>query len=146
MRAIATAASAVHVAALLRHRISADGKQVFSAVVAGDQVAKKKTAPDVYERCVALLPIALGRANAMEDSPPGVAAARQAGILVLATPSVYTTGENFTGSDVLVRDLGDPAARRERAVAGFCRRWVELADLQRLAAGREIAPETEVAQ
>jgi len=61
---IATTTSLVNVDALLRLPIGADGKQVFFAVIAGDQAAKKKPALDVYERCLALLHIAPGQALA----------------------------------------------------------------------------------
>jgi len=144
--AIATTTSLVNVDALLRQQIGAHWNQDFSAVVAGDQVAKKKPAPDVYVRCLELLRVAPSQAIALEDSPAGVAAARQAGILVLATPSLYTAGEDFSQADVLVPSLGDPAAPWDNAVPGFSRRWVELSDLQRLAARGEIAPGTEMAQ
>jgi len=146
MLAIATTTSLVNLDALLRHQIGADWKDAFSAVVAGDQVAKKKPAPDVYERCLALLHIAPHEALAVEDSPAGIAAAHQAGILVLATPSVYTTGEDFSQADALVPNLGDPLSPWQDTVAGFSRRWVELADLQRMVARGEIAPRTEMAQ
>lgn len=146
MLAIATTTSLVNVDALLRHQIGANWQQGFRAVVAGDQVAKKKPAPDVYERCLALLRIAPREAIAVEDSPAGVTSARQAGIFVLATPSVYTAGKDFSQADVLVPGLGDPAEPWHDAVPGFSRRWVELPDLQRLAARREIAPRTEMAQ
>lgn len=146
MLAITTTTSLVNVDALLRQQIGPDWRQAFSAVVAGDQVAKKKPAPDVYERCLALLRIAPKQAIAVEDSPAGLASARQAGIVVLATPSVYTIGEDFSQADALVPSLGDPAAPWEDAVAGFPQRWVEFSDLQRLVAPQEIAPRTEMAQ
>lgn len=146
MLAITTTTSLVNVDALLRQQIGPDWRQAFSAVVAGDQVAKKKPAPDVYQHCLGLLRIAPQQAIAVEDSPAGVASACQAGILVLATPSVYTMGEDFSQADALVPSLGDPAAPWEDAIAGFSRRWVEMSDLQRLAARQEIAPATEMAQ
>jgi len=146
LRAIAATTSLVHVDALPRRPNGSDWKPLFAAIVAGGQVPRKKPGPDVHERCLALLHLAPAQAIAIEDSPAGVAATQQAGILLLTTSSVYTSREDFSQSDVLVPDLGDPEAPWEQPVAGFSRRWVESADLQRLAARGEIAPGTEVAQ
>jgi len=143
---IATTTSMVNVDALLRHQIGAHWRQVFSCVVAGDQVAKKKPAPDVYQRCLALLRIAPTQAVALEDSPAGVAAARSAGIAVLAMPSVYTEAEDFSAAQLLVPGLADPTQPWKRSEPGFANRWVELADLQRMVAPPEIVPRTEMAQ
>jgi len=146
MLGIATTTSLVNVDELLRHAIGPDWRQAFSCLVAGDQVAKKKPAPDVYRRCLELLRIAPEQAVALEDSPAGVASARDAGIKVLVTPSVYTEGQDFSRADALVPSLGDPGAPWEREQPGFVRRWVELQDLARLVEPREIVPGTEMAQ
>lgn len=139
MLGLATTTSEVNIDALLRYQLGPDWKEAFSCVVAGDQVAKKKPAPDVYHRCLALLHTAPDQAIAVEDSPAGVAAAQGAGIAVVATPSVYTAAEDFCAADCLVPSLGDPAQPWEHAVAGFSHRWVQLLDLQRLVAPQEIA-------
>jgi len=143
---IATTTSLVNVDALLREALGARWKQEFACVVAGDQVAKKKPAPDVYQCCLANLRIAPAQAVALEDSPAGVAAARDAGVAVLATPSVYTMGEDFSRAHRLVPSLGDPTMPWEQPQPGFAQRWVALSDLQRLLAAGEIVPGTEMAQ
>jgi HAD superfamily hydrolase (TIGR01509 family) len=133
---IATTTSLVNLDALLRPLIGPDWESRFAGVVAGDQVARKKPAPDVYLACLERLGIKASQAVAIEDSAIGVAAARAAGLAVLATPSMYTSGDDLSGANALVPDLGEPDRPWDRSLAGFAQRWVELADLEALVAER----------
>jgi HAD superfamily hydrolase (TIGR01509 family) len=56
----------------------------FSFVVGSDDVMHPKPAPDVYVRACELLGCTGGSATAIEDSLPGVASARSAGVYVIA--------------------------------------------------------------
>jgi len=85
-------------------------------------------------------------AIAIEDSPAGIAAARDAGIAVVATPGLYIDGGDFSRADGVLPHRGDPDQPWEVAVLGGARRWVQISDLQRLAATWEITPRTELAQ
>jgi HAD superfamily hydrolase (TIGR01509 family) len=60
----------------------------FAATVAIDDVGVPKPAPDLYLRACEMIGIEPQRSVALEDSPPGVAAARAAGLLVLGVPSI----------------------------------------------------------
>jgi HAD superfamily hydrolase (TIGR01509 family) len=60
----------------------------FAATVAIDDVGVPKPAPDLYLRACEMIGIEPQRSVALEDSPPGVAAARAAGLLVIGVPSV----------------------------------------------------------
>lgn len=60
----------------------------FDAVLGVEEVAEPKPAPDLYLRACELLGAAPTRSLALEDSPPGVAAARAAGLYVVGVPSV----------------------------------------------------------
>src|SRR5436305_2692859 len=51
----------------------------FGAVVTGDEVARRKPAPDVYLEAARRLGVDPVRAIAIEDSAPGIAAGRAAG-------------------------------------------------------------------
>lgn len=59
----------------------------FDAIVAGDDVAEPKPAPDIYLRACDLLEVEPSETIAFEDSPSGVAAARAAGLHVIGIPS-----------------------------------------------------------
>jgi beta-phosphoglucomutase-like phosphatase (HAD superfamily) len=63
-------------------------EDAFEVVIAIDDVGVPKPAPDLYLRACGLLGVDPARSVALEDSPPGVAAARAAGMLVLGVPSV----------------------------------------------------------
>ncbi|WP_354700330.1 Validoxylamine A 7'-phosphate phosphatase [Paraconexibacter sp. AEG42_29] len=63
----------------------------FLATIAGDEVANYKPAPDIYLEACSRLGVAPADAIAFEDSPPGVAAARAAGIHVVGVPYVADT-------------------------------------------------------
>ena len=58
----------------------------FEVLVTSEQVAEPKPAPDVYLRAAELLGSPPGEMVALEDSPPGAAAARAAGMYVIAVP------------------------------------------------------------
>jgi HAD superfamily hydrolase (TIGR01509 family) len=60
----------------------------FEAVIGVEDVAEPKPAPDLYLRACELLGAAPAGSLALEDSPPGVAAARAAGLYVVGVPSV----------------------------------------------------------
>ena len=60
----------------------------FDAVLGVEEVADPKPAPDLYLRACELLGATPTGSVALEDSPPGVAAARAAGLYVLGVPSV----------------------------------------------------------
>ncbi len=133
---IATTTSAENLDALLGPLLGPQWTRQFACVVAGDQVAHKKPAPDVYLACLRALDIDPGEAIALEDSAAGVAAAQAAGIAVLVTPGLYTAEADFSHADAVVPSLGEPQMPWDEEVAGFERRWVQVGDLQRLAALR----------
>jgi HAD superfamily hydrolase (TIGR01509 family) len=130
---IATTTSPVNLESLLGPLLGEHWKRRFACVVAGDAVARKKPAPDVYQACLAQLGVAPTEAVAVEDSLPGLAAAHAAGIRVILTPSLYTEGEDYAAAEYLLPDLGEPASPWDRAIRGFARRWVQIADLQVIA-------------
>jgi beta-phosphoglucomutase-like phosphatase (HAD superfamily) len=77
------------------------------AIFAGDMVAKKKPAPDVYLMAVDQLGLDKSRCVIVEDSAIGLGAAMASGIACIVTKSSYTAGEDFSGADMIVDELGD---------------------------------------
>lgn len=77
--------------------------------VGSDDVAQPKPAPDLYLRACELIGVAPAQAVALEDSPPGVAAARAAGLFVIGVPSI---GGVRLHADVSARSLLEPSVRR----------------------------------
>jgi beta-phosphoglucomutase-like phosphatase (HAD superfamily) len=77
--------------------------------VAGDEVANPKPAPDGYLAAAAALGADPAACVALEDSPPGVAAAKAAGMTVIGIPSF--PGVVLDGADLVATSLSDAAVR-----------------------------------
>jgi HAD superfamily hydrolase (TIGR01509 family) len=63
------------------------GRQYFAATVCGDEVGHPKPHPEPYLRAAAQLGVVPELCVAIEDSPLGIAAAENAGCIVVAVPS-----------------------------------------------------------
>jgi HAD superfamily hydrolase (TIGR01509 family) len=81
----------------------------FDVVLGVDDVASPKPAPDLYLAACAGLTAQPADTVALEDSPPGVTAARAAGLRVIGIPSV--AGVVLT-SDLVATSLADAAVHR----------------------------------
>ncbi|MCR8546742.1 HAD-IA family hydrolase [Salipiger sp. P9] len=99
--AVATTTSRPNVEALCRCCWGRPGEAVFDVIAAGDEVAAKKPAPDVYDLALKRLGLPAALALALEDSRNGVLSAQAAGLRVIVTPSVYTEDEDFGAAEVL---------------------------------------------
>ncbi len=106
--AVATTTNRPNVDALCRACFCAPMKDVFEIIAAGDEVARKKPAPDVFALAVSRLGIAPDAAMAFEDSRNGVLSAKGAGLPVIVTPSAYTAQDDFAGAEWIVPDLTLP--------------------------------------
>lgn len=130
--AVASASADRAVRAVLRHVVGPERAASFQ-VLAGDIVAAKKPAPDIYELALARLAVAPASALVIEDSRLGLLAAVGAGVRCMVTPSHYTRGERFDEAALVVSSLGDPGApaqvlaNRSRARPGAL---VRLGDLE----------------
>lgn len=74
-------------------------------IYAGDMVAKKKPAPDVYNLAATELKVDPARCWVIEDSEIGMKAGKSAGMNVCVTKSIYTKDEDFTNNDICIDDL-----------------------------------------
>ncbi len=106
--AIATTSAPEAVRALLHSTLGADAESWFRVIAAGDSVARKKPAPDVYRQVLEALSLDPREAVAIEDSAHGVAAARAAGLAVLGTVSAYTRPDELAAATAVVDHLGEP--------------------------------------
>ena len=113
--AIATTTSLVNVEVLIGSTLGKAGMTLFEAIVAGDDVAKKKPAPDAYLKALETLHLPASACLAFEDSANGLRSALGAGIATIITPGLYTTGEDFGGATALLLDLSGFQLARYRA-------------------------------
>ncbi len=105
--AVASTSAEPSVRAVLEHAV---GTEVAGRchVFAGDIVAKKKPAPDIYLKVLDDLGFDPTGCVVVEDSGIGVAAARGAGLTTIVTVSAFTADDDFTGAALVLSHLGDP--------------------------------------
>jgi HAD superfamily hydrolase (TIGR01509 family) len=98
VQAIATTTQPENVTALITHTLGREALGWFEVIGAGDVVPRKKPAPDIYGWVLDRLGVPAREALAIEDSAVGVAAARAAGIAVVAVRSVFTADDRIEGA------------------------------------------------
>jgi HAD superfamily hydrolase (TIGR01509 family) len=74
----------------------------WDVIVCREDAPRAKPAPDLYLRAVELLGVAPNEALALEDSPNGIAAAKDAGLWVVAVPNALTAAGDLTRADCRV--------------------------------------------
>lgn len=84
-------------------------QDAFDVVLGVDDVPNPKPAPDLYLTACARLCVSPAAAIALEDAPPGVAAAQAAGMYVIGIPSVLGV---VLGADLVADSLADAAVSR----------------------------------
>jgi len=133
--AIATTTTPANVDALLAAALGPEGPGLFEVVGAGDAVARKKPAPDIYRLVLERLRLPGARCLAFEDTVNGLEAARGAGIPVVVTTSLYGGTAGFGAAVTVVNSLGEADAP-SRVLAGLplLGPVVDVTELRRLAA------------
>ena len=130
---VSTSAEA-SVRAILDVAAGPDRAARFDLLLAGDVVAHKKPAPDVYLLAIERLGVAPGDVLVIEDSRNGLVAAVASGLRCLVTVSDYTADEDFSEASLVVSSLGDPGGEATRVLANRSAAapadWVTLADLE----------------
>lgn len=106
--AIATATSRSNVEALLRNTGGPDALSRFDAICTVEDAPNRKPAPDAYLEVLHRLDLPAEACLAIEDSEPGVRAAKTAGIPVVVTQSAFTQDDRFEGAVAVVSGLGEP--------------------------------------
>jgi HAD superfamily hydrolase (TIGR01509 family) len=83
------------------------GLDEFSCVRCREDVPRTKPAPDVYLATVECLGVPPQEAVAIEDSQPGTAAARAAGLRCVAVPGALTAAHDFSAADLVLPSLAE---------------------------------------
>ncbi|MEJ8815656.1 HAD-IA family hydrolase [Variovorax ureilyticus] len=129
--AIASTTSAANIDALLQATLGPRGLDLFSVIACGDQVRRKKPAPDIYRLALTTLGLGPESAVAIEDSANGLRSAQAAGLWTLVTPTFWTEGSDFDGAELVLPGLGDPASPLEGEPGARLRiaAWLSFAEL-----------------
>jgi len=114
--AIASSSSAAWVLGHLRRH---DLAETFACVITRDDVARTKPDPELYSAALACLHVGADEALAYEDSVLGVAAAKAAGVRVVAVPGPLTRDGDFSAADVVLGSLADATPEAIWRAAGF---------------------------
>ena len=110
---IATTTTFANIEALLVTHLGKDALERFAVIGAGDQVARKKPAPDIYEWVLEQSQLAADECVAIEDSLNGLRAAKAAGLYTIVTPSYWTKTEDFAAADLVLPALVPKLGIRE---------------------------------
>ena len=105
--AVASASTEGSVRAVLTHVVGPTRAAHFT-VLAGDCVAQKKPAPDIYRLALERLAVPPTATLVIEDSRQGLLAAVGAGLPCIVTPSSYTLAEAFDEALLVLSHFGDP--------------------------------------
>jgi HAD superfamily hydrolase (TIGR01509 family) len=109
--AIATTTSRDNIDVLLTAALGRDWVDRFEVIVAGDEVPRKKPAPDVYLEVLSRLGLSASECLAIEDSGNGLVAASLAGIPVLISRSVFFRDDDFSAALLAVDEITDVTER-----------------------------------
>jgi HAD superfamily hydrolase (TIGR01509 family) len=100
--ALATTTNRPNVDRLIEATIGRSASEIFEVIAAGDEVANKKPAPDVFNLALKGLGLDARNCVALEDSRNGLMSAKGAGIPCIVSPSVYTYDAAFPEAGAVV--------------------------------------------
>lgn len=74
---------------------------IFKIVITGEKTINKKPAPDIYLYAMEKLSAKPKECIVLEDSQPGIIAAKKAGAFCIAIPNKLTIKQNLNGADTI---------------------------------------------
>jgi beta-phosphoglucomutase-like phosphatase (HAD superfamily) len=105
--AIATTTTPANVEILIETSLGPQARAWFEVIGAGDVVAAKKPAPDIYDHVLRAMNLPPQVCLAFEDSANGLRAARAAGLACLVTVNDYTRDQDFGGALAVLDGFGE---------------------------------------
>ena len=79
----------------------------WDGIVCREDAPRAKPAPDLYLRALEVVGLGAGEAVAIEDSPNGIAAAKDAGLKVVAVPNELTSALDLSRADLRLASCAD---------------------------------------
>jgi len=105
---IATNSSTANFNILMQKTMDVDPNELFSTIVTSDVVSNKKPSPEVYIRALSNLNLSASNCIAIEDTANGNTSALNADLPTVITTHAYTVDNDFTGSSLVLNNLGEP--------------------------------------
>ena len=93
---------------LVRHGL----QNRFAFVLASEDVTRGKPDPEIYRLAARRFGVAAGSMLVLEDSPAGLAAAKEAGAVAVGIPHEHSPQEALAAADLVVARLDDPILLR----------------------------------
>ncbi len=104
-RAVATSSRREYATRLIeRHGL----RPHFAFILGAEDVTKGKPDPEVYRMAARRFEVEPSGLLVLEDSPPGLAAAKAAGALAVGVPHEHSPAEGLKAADLIVQRLDDP--------------------------------------
>ena len=131
--AVASTTTPQNVATLFSATIGPHSIGWFDVIAAGDIVANKKPAPDIYLYALGQLGLEASECLVFEDTEHGLTSALGAGLITVITVNGATRTQNFSGAALVVDQLGEPG-RPFEVLAGDSKgaRFVDVTLLRRI--------------
>lgn len=99
---------------ILQNHFGIGALSLFDAITTAEDVADSEhsmmRARSIYSHTLAKLGVPGQKCFSVESKEPGAEAASSLGINVVATPGLYTSSNRFNAADLVLSDLGHPAA------------------------------------
>lgn len=105
--AIATTTTPQNVTALLKNALGRKSLDWFEVIGAGDIVANKKPASDIYDYVLAKMNLSASECIAFEDSFNGIQSSQAANLKTIITYNGYTQQDDFSGALLVLDQMGD---------------------------------------
>ncbi|MCB1449505.1 MAG: HAD-IA family hydrolase [Nitratireductor sp.] len=111
--AIATTTSRPNVEALISATLGSEAMTWFQSVRTGEDVSRKKPDPEVFELVMKDLGFPADKCLVFEDSANGLHAAKALDLPVIITPSIYTSEDDFSLADLVMKNAAEPLSHRK---------------------------------
>ena len=108
--AIVTNASLKTLRPVLKYSMGPELAAEVEVIASGEEVQRKKPAPDLYQLAMRRLNLQPDECVALEDSEMGLEAAAAAGLAAVVTINRDTLEQDFTEASLVVSSLGEPGA------------------------------------
>lgn len=99
---------------VLQNHFGIGALSVFDAIITSEDIdvaqRPRTNMSAIYSKVLHSLGVVAERTFAVEAREPGTEAARNLGLNVIATPGLYTSSSRFQAADLVLSDLGHPAA------------------------------------
>lgn len=129
--AIVTNASLKTLQPVLKYSMGPELAAEVAVIASGEEVQRKKPAPDLYRLAMQRLGLTPEQCVALEDSEMGLKAAAAAGVPAVVTVNSDTLEQDFAEASLVVSSLGEPGAPM-RVLKGQLTGlpWVTIASLR----------------